>query len=327
MNFHACNKRKVSELETPLLVPSFSSKGIQNIGKLHYYLKDSLADASLISAYDLHHSFIQHDNIFETDIVFVDSGGYERNQDHDLSEIYSVDYVPKSWTFEMYEEEVNKIEPIANMVLVNYDVKEPIPLYEQVELARNHFRNYPSFTSDFLCKPIAKGKPIDVENLISHIHLLSNFNILGLTEKELGGSVLERCTNIYRIRLALNKVNMNMPLHIFGCLDPINILVYFLSGADIFDGLSWLRFAFNENTPTYFNNHAILSGKWHLDDLEARVLMYSENIQQLSNLKMKMVEFIETRDLNILGLQDDTLAQVTALMKEVYRDFHEEGSS
>ena len=64
-----------------------------------------------------------------------------------------------------------------------------------------------------------------------------------------------------------------------------------------------------------------------IKDLEARVLMYSENIQQLSNLKMKMVEFIETRDLNILGLQEDTLAQVTALMKEVYRDFHEEGRS
>lgn len=319
MNFHACQKRKANELETPLLVPSFSSKGIKNIGALYDYLKDSLGDASLISAYDLHYGFIQRGNIFETDIVFVDSGGYERNQEHDMSEIYGVDYVPKPWNIEMYEEEVKKIEPIANMVLVNYDVEDPISFDKQVELASKYFRNYPTFISDFLCKPIAKGQPIDVDNLIQNVYFLSNFNILGLTEKELGSSVLERCTNIYRIRLALNKANINMPIHIFGCLDPLNILVYFLSGADIFDGLSWLRFAYNENIPTYFNSHAILSGRWHLDDIEARVLLYSENIQQLSNIKTKMEQFVETRDLKTLGLNDDVLAQITRLIIAVYR--------
>src|SRR5699024_2400896 len=169
----------------------------------------------------------------------------------DLSEIYGIEYIPKLWNFELYKNTVKKIEPISDIVLVNYDFDELLPLFKQVELANNHFYHYPFLISDFLYKPINEGELIDVEELIENIHMISNFDILGLTEKELGYSVIERCTNIYRIRLALEKANVNIPIHIFGCLDPLNILIYFLCGADIFDGLSWLRFSYSENKPMY----------------------------------------------------------------------------
>src|SRR5699024_10768593 len=124
MNLHVCKIREINDIKTPLLVPSFSSKGFQDIGSIHCYLKDSLSDTSLISAYDLHYNFIRNDNIYETDIVFIDSGCYERNQEHDLSEIYGIEYIPKLWNFELYKNTVKKIEPISDIVLVNYDFDE-----------------------------------------------------------------------------------------------------------------------------------------------------------------------------------------------------------
>ncbi|GAB3806605.1 hypothetical protein [Virgibacillus kimchii] len=318
MHYYLSEKRTIDEIETPLLVPSFSSKGIRNIGDIHYYLRDYLVDTSLISAYDLYYGFIQHENIFETDVLFIDSGGYERDQEHDLSEIYNKKYIPRVWSLENYRKEINKIEPITDLVLVNYDFRESMSLEEQTKLARNDFKKYPNFISDFLCKPVAEGQCIDIDNLIDHVHLLSDFDILGLTEKELGRSVLDRCVKIYKLRLALNKANISMPIHIFGCLDPLNIIIYFLSGADIFDGLSWLRFGFYGNTPIYLNSHVISSGKWDMEDIETRFLVYSENLQQLSNLKKKMIQFIEKKDINAFGLGERSLVEISALMEQVY---------
>lgn len=320
MNFSVCKLRKIDviDAQTPLIVPSFSSKGIRDVGVLHSYLKEFLTDASLVSAYDLHYGFIKREEIYETEIVFIDSGGYERNYEHDLSNIYSADYLPKKWNMELYQQEIPAIPPIAQMVLVNFDMEKPLPLEEQVQIAKKNFQRNVEFASDFLCKPVSKDHSfIDVDSLCRNVHLLNEFCILGLTEKELGSSILDRCNSIYRIRLALEQAKMDIPIHIFGCIDPLNILIYFLCGADIFDGLSWLRFAFDGYTPVNFNSCTITSGKWHLNDIEARDLSIAENIYNLSELKNKMVRFVEEKDLSCFGFDDDILEQVKCLLTQV----------
>ena len=42
------------------------------------------------------------------------------------------------------------------------------------------------------------------------------------------------------------KKEVFKPIHIFGCSDPKSIILLVLSGADIFDGLGWIKHAFNE---------------------------------------------------------------------------------
>src|SRR5262249_35869569 len=45
-------------------------------------------------------------------------------------------------------------------------------------------------------------------------------------------------------RLALDENKMAVPIHVWGGLDPILTPLYFFAGAEIFDGVSWLRYAF-----------------------------------------------------------------------------------
>lgn len=322
MNLEYCKQRKISIIDslTPILVPSFSSKGIKCVGCLHSYLKEYLSDASLISAYDLYHGFIHQGDIYETDIIFIDSGGYEKTSDFDLSEIYGQDYYPMDWNHNLFLEQISKLEHLTKMVFVNYDFDRRVSLQEQSTQAKGFFKNYPDVASDFLCKPVGTdSKFIDVSNYCGNVQLLSQFSILGFTEKELGSSVLERCCNIQKIRRALAKVGMDLPMHIFGCLDPLNVLAYFLSGADIFDGLSWLRFSFSNGIPTYFNSFAIASGRWSLEDMEVKALGISENLLMLINMQKKMSYFIKTNDWSTFGLSESILLELKKLITECNR--------
>lgn len=320
MKLTHCKQRKINkmDIETPILVPSFSSKGFKDIGEMHNYFKDYLLEASLVSAYDLHYGHIQHDKIYESEIVFIDSGGYERDKEHDLSDIYGDDYKPKVWNEKLHLAHIEKVEPLSRIVIINYDYIRRLPLELQIEKADNFFRQFPEFSSDFLCKPISENSVyINIDDYCNSINKVSSFSILGFTEKELGSSVIERCRNILRIRKALEQADLDIPIHIFGCLDPLNIMVYFISGADIFDGLSWLRFSFIHGIPTYFNSYAIQNGLWKFDDLEVKALALMENLQYLSNMKNRMIDFSHSYDWDALELESNILNQIQDLIRNV----------
>lgn len=320
MNSQHSKQRMVTTIEalTPLIVPSFSSKGIVGVGNLHNYLKPYLSEASLISAYDLYHGFINQQNIYESHILFIDSGGYERIKDHDLSDIYGQEHAPKTWNMGLYNQQLAELDNLSQMVFVNYDSEVPVSIHEQVTVATNTFMKYPNVASDFLYKPTKENQAfIDIDSYCENVGLLTRFDILGFTEKELGASVLQRCCNIYKIRTELAEANLDTPIHVFGCIDPYNILVYFLCGADVFDGLSWLRFSFQDWQPTYFNSYAIVSGKWAMDDLDVKALSYAENLTKLNELKRRMVRFIETRDWNVFEFDQGTVMEIQKLLDEV----------
>ncbi|SCC69788.1 Uncharacterized protein BCZB5J_06437 [Bacillus cereus] len=324
MNQHLSKIRKIKKIDydTPILVPSFSSKGFPHVKELHSYLKEKLTEASLISVYDLYYKYLEHSQIYESDILIVDSGGYESNHEHDISDIYNSLYIPKEWNVELYESQVKILKPITDILLVNFDPKEVYTLREQVELAQESFSKFPEFSSDFLCKPFNYGELlIDVDNLTKQINLLSTFDVVGFTEKELGGSVFERAMSIYKIRRALMKIGLETPIHIFGCVDPISIVLYFLCGADIFDGLSWLRFSFKNNTPTYLNHHALYSGIWNQLDNEVKVLSYVENLGVLSQLKDQMISFSKSSDWEELGVGATELREIKRILKVIMQNY------
>lgn len=303
---------------TPILVPSFSSKGFPHVKELHNYLKQKLTDASLVSTYDLHYEYLQFDQIYESDILFVDSGGYERNQEHDISDIYGTLHFSKEWNENLYEQQVSKLTPITDIVLVNFDYTESFPLEEQIARAKAHFDKFPEFATDFLCKPISNEETlINVDDVIQKIKLLAPFDVIGFTEKELGHSILERANSIFRIRKALFNAGLDTPMHIFGCLDPLSVVLYYLFGADIFDGLSWLRFSFKNGTPTYMNHYALSSGLWDRHDGEVKVIGYAENLEELSQLKNRLVKFAQSSDRDDLGVKKECLDELKRILDRI----------
>jgi len=315
MSNYLCKERLVNGIEatTPILIPSFSSKGIRHFAEIFYNLKDYLSEATLFSSYDLYYNLIDGKQIYETEILFIDSGGYEAGIEPDLSEVYDFPHKPLDWNEEFYFKQIACIEPMTDIVLINYDYMG-LPVIEQINKANSIFSKFPLFSSDFLIKPESREGKINIESVINNVSKLSSFSILGFTEKELGYSVYERCQNICKIRNALDDIGLNQPIHIFGCLDPLNIIVYFLCGADIFDGLSWLRYGFKDNNPVYFNSLAISSGKWNLRTDELKLISYLENIKTLNNLKHKMKLFTQENDLSVFELDETTEREITKII-------------
>src|SRR6266481_5334219 len=94
-------------METPLLVPSFSSKGLGSTNERESEVQDIfnvvseyLTDSMLISAYDLAYGNLDAIQSAITEITFVDSGGYEISDIHDLSAIYRQPVNAKDWRLE-----------------------------------------------------------------------------------------------------------------------------------------------------------------------------------------------------------------------------------
>src|SRR5713101_5974784 len=83
-------------LRTPLLVPSFSSKGFSRdskgtseIGKILETTAEFLTDSFLISAYDVKHCHVPLPLMLpcRPEIIFLDSGGYEISGERDFSAV------------------------------------------------------------------------------------------------------------------------------------------------------------------------------------------------------------------------------------------------
>ncbi len=80
---------------------------------------------------------------------------------------------------------------------------------------------------------------------------------------------------------------MYIPLHIFGCLTPKEIIMYYLCGADIFDGLSWQRYFF-DHLNTYYkdeflydNNSVFFTSKFDLEkNLKMSNISYMERLRE-----------------------------------------------
>ena len=236
---------------TPLLVPSFSSKGFPDVAKILKTAEEIIEGAMLVSAYDIYYGEISPPFDFAP-LVFLDSGGYEASKDSELSDLRERDHDPREWKQEFHREVVGSWSTQSPTVFISYDhPKERLLAREQIEralalpLPKNGLR-------EILLKPEKEGQTLlRVASVLENVRLLAGFDIIGVTEKEIGNSILSRMANIARLRSALDRVGLDTPIHVFGSLDTVTSLCYFVAGADIFDGLTWLRFAFNDGHTLY----------------------------------------------------------------------------
>lgn len=284
---------------TPLLVPSFSSKGFPDVSKIISYSSEIIEGPTLISAYDLHYDKISPPFDFAS-LLFLDSGGYEASKDAELSDFGERDHVPKEWTSEMHEAQLAKWKPSVPSVIICYDhPKSRLPLKDQITRARAMAPGRVELMREILLKPETEAQTLlQLDNIIAALHGLAEFDIIGVTEKEIGNSILARMQNIARLRNALHKAGIEIPIHVFGSLDTVTTPLYFLAGADVFDGLTWLRFAFHDGQTLYKQNYGALhlGVKTRAHVIDGRC--WNNNYYYINKLELQMRRFLNEGDFN-----------------------------
>lgn len=283
-------------LKTPLLVPSFSSKGFPEVEKILQFSEEFLTDTLLISAYDIHYKKVPNTIAF-VPIVFLDSGGYECSKDVEFSDLGVMPHSPKEWTAEMHRAVVDGWDTDGQTVVISYDHPHSrYPIEEQIVHASSLFKGQ-QVVREFLIKPeTTKQKHIQIDSVLKNIHRLAEFDVIGFTEKELGHSVLKRMISIARIRTALQQANLPIPIHIFGSLDTITTPLYFLAGADIFDGLTWLRLAYRDGYTMYMHNSAIYEYGPQIKDEFLKARTITGNYYALQELQLGMNRYLNARE-------------------------------
>jgi hypothetical protein len=178
---------------TPLLVPSFSSKGFPVVNEIVEYSSELIEGVALVSAYDLHYGLITAQLNFPS-LIFLDSGGYEASKDKELSDIGDRDHLPKAWTHEMHEKQLVTRKPSVPSVLISFDAPdERLPLDDQIQRAKNMAPTQTNFLREILLKPEKKTQiRLHMKDIVTRVHALAEFDIIGVTEKEVGHSIIDR---------------------------------------------------------------------------------------------------------------------------------------
>jgi hypothetical protein len=292
-----------------LLIPSFSSKGFarskkdgrSEIGEILRYAAEFLTDSYLISAYDVYYKDIPSPAELPTSLglIFVDSGGYETSTDKDYSSVIDPLPPPRDWDIEKLRTVLDSWPDELPAVFVNFDhYDERAPFLEQVKAARRLFKKYPGHLHLFLIKPETKEQTTlneVIKVVIANVGELTSFDIVGVTEKELGPSMLDRMVRIAKLRRSMDEVDIQIPIHVFGALDPISVCLYFISGAEIFDGLTWIRYTFNEGQCVYTHNVGALKYGLHMRDSFVRTRSLSDNYYAIQLLEHRIREFEATK--------------------------------
>lgn len=306
-----------SEIErTPLLVPSFSSKGFPEIGKILKTAEEFIEGPVLVSAYDIFHGKIAAPDF--PPFVFLDSGGYEASKDADLSDLREHEHAPVTWSLEAYNEVIASWQSSIPTVIISYDhPDERLPIKEQITRAKSVIPIRQGVSREILLKPeTADQRYLKIQSVIDDVHAFAEFDVIGFTEKEIGSSIFDRMKNIATVRLALHHAGLELPIQIFGSLDTITTPLYFVAGADIFDGLAWLRFGFKDGHTLYRQNYGVLAlsvdTKWHLIDARC----WSNNYYYLKDLQLEMRRFLKDGDFSVFRPHD-------SLIRDVYNNVAE----
>jgi len=262
--------RSGTALQTPLLVPSITSKGFllrqDGISEAGTYLEvasNHLTEALLISAYDLHHGLLpQAAELFTPDhwstlyatpsLLVIDSGGYELGDWWEDSDLVRERHQARPFAARNYQDLIRQLPEDRDLLVVNYDHIEggdQRPGYDrQIAESAASFALRPDLMSDFLLKPPFPDTKVSARGLADQAQQLSPFDVIGVTDRELGQTLLDRLVAIAELRQLLDACGIDAPLHIFGVLDPLLVTLFYFAGAEIFDGLTWLRYGSHQST-------------------------------------------------------------------------------
>jgi hypothetical protein len=311
---------KGTEIErTPLLVPSFSSKGFPEVAGMIKMAEEFIEGPMLISAYDLHHKHIAPPFVAPA-LIFLDSGGYEAGKDTELSDLAEQEQTPQQWTPEDHRAILQSWESEVPTIVISYDHPEHrISFAEQIDRARALPIKENSLREILLKPETAAQRFLSMDHIIPLVHQLAQFDLIGITEKEIGSSILERMKNVARLRMALDQAGLDTPIHVFGSLDTLSTPLYFVVGADVFDGLTWLRFGYREGQTLYRQNFGALAlgvnTKTHMIDAQCWV----RNLQYLKGMEFEMRRFLKEHDFRAFKYHQGLIEQSFQNVEEAVR--------
>lgn len=308
-------------ITTPLLIPSFSSKGFaisksngkSEIGKILETTSEFLTEIYLISAYDIFHGHLPNpsDLPCKPEMIFVDSGGYEISTDRDYSSVIDPLPPPGPWAIENLESVLDSWPEEIPAAFVSFDRPDDRkPFAEQVIDARKLFRKRRQHLTLLLLKPETKDQTTlnkVIQSAIADAAELGSFDIIGITEKELGRTMLDRMAQIAKLRLAMDEADVKNPLHIFGALDPLSVCLYYIAGAEIFDGLTWLRYGYRDGLSIYKHNLGVVEYGLHVSDDLVRSRTLSNNYYALQKLQQSLREYETTKNYEKFGPHEELL--------------------
>ncbi len=280
------------DIRTPLLLPSFSSKGFPKVSKILRTMEEYIADELLVSAYDVYYGEIDPPFDFSS-LIFLDSGGYEASKENELSETFEGEHIPRIWTYELYLQVVSQWRSLSPTIFVSYDhPKQRMLIADQIARAKEIPLPVGNHGRSLLIKPETEdSKRLHLDRITPSLRYASGFSVIGITEKEIGNSLLSRMLNVARLRVELDKVLPDIPIHVFGSLDTISTYLYYLAGADIFDGLTWLRYAFHDGDTIYRHSFGAMNLPitTNSDVVEGRC--WSNNYQYMQEMRLNMIKF------------------------------------
>ena len=308
--------RNVSALQipTPLLVPSFSSRRFPHVAAIHRDMAHKLYGVSLISTWDLAQGHLPMSATLATDVVIMDSGGYEEHADLVAEPVSGPSGSASSWSVHRYREILATIGDAANALIVSYD--RPAPLQEQIAGALRDIACAPGAAADFLLKPESSGEIVNVARVMQYPNELRQFDAIGITAREIGASLIERCRTIVTLRNILEDSGLSVPIHVFGALSPVEVLPYFLCGADVFDGLDWLRFSFRQTATVTMEEVALEDMRWGQNDYALHLDEWTNNVTFLYRMQESMRCYARTGALSDL-CRDFPLAARAAHVAEL----------
>jgi hypothetical protein len=316
-------------LKTPLLIPSFSSKGFarskrdgkSEIGKILAASSEFLTEAFLISAYDVYYGDIPRPEELPSkpDLIFLDSGGYEISTDRDYSSVIDPLPAPNDWDTGKLTSVLDAWPDQIPVVIVSYDTPDERHLFvDQVKIARKLVKKYPQHLHLLLLKPQTGDQTLlndTVKVAMAGAADLGCFDLVGVTEKELGRTMLDRMTHIAKLRLALDEADVTIPIHVFGSLDPLSACLYFLSGAEVFDGLTWIRYAFDDGRCVYPHNFGVLKYGLHEHDDRVKHRTMAGNYYELQALQQRLRDFEATENFEKLHPHEKLLSDAVDSLK------------
>ena len=286
-------------VDTPLLVPSFSSRGFPNISTIMQILRVEISNVCLLSAFDIARGYtsIAFEDI--ADVVIIDSGVYETTPATIAVDAFLPACTSNDWTREEYRGFLEKsASRMANTNVLSVSFDAYCSIDEQLEQAREDFKLVPNAATDFLLKPEMSSNSYG-----SFLRLgskLNGFDVIGVTERELGKSAIERCRAILELRTTLDEAGLPTPIDGFGSITPAAVTSYFLSRADIFYGLNWLRVGLDNLWAGAPSEFAVTHALFEFDDDHVMLELWQRNIKILQRTQHALRRFTDDGDKNAL---------------------------
>lgn len=310
------------EFATPLLIPGLSSRATGPIPFQHSpdvqpemtvcshvhsrTLIGGIEQSLLVSAYDIGHRLLANSAAFRSgfrsstyaipQVLVIDSGCYEKNGGPPAGQFSSNVDEPLPWKESDYQSTIKDLDDELRPVVVSWDHVGPYS--EQISRAQQFLGGRMTLAPSLLLKPPSTTHSFHDFEMLSNSHAkdLRAFDIIGVTERELGESVIDRLIALTTLRKRLDGVEVSSPIHVFGGLDPLYTPLYFAAGGEIFDGLGWLRYAYREGAAMHRDAGILLDEPVDTRWLKAVLSVPLRNLRELSVL---------TEDLRKLSLKED----------------------